>query len=89
MVSDRIVTELPSGRPILKAATAGSMNVRWRATWSTFGPHAIGSERFVTVSSGRSFAQVAGAILRKQARGRTLIRMRPLVQVQPGPQIGP
>jgi hypothetical protein len=39
------------------------------SAWSTFGPHPIGAERFVTVSSGRSFAQVAGAILRKQARG--------------------
>ena len=38
------------------------------AAWSTFGPHAIGAERFATVSSGSSFAQVAGAILRKQAR---------------------
>jgi len=37
--------------------------------WSTFGPHAIGSERFAMVSSGRSFAQVAGVILRNQARG--------------------
>jgi hypothetical protein len=36
--------------------------------WSTFGPHAIGSERFATVSSGASFAQVAGAILRKRVR---------------------
>ena len=36
--------------------------------WSTFGPHAIGPERFATVSSGTSFAQVAGAILGKQAR---------------------
>ena len=45
-----------------------------RPAWSTFGPHPIGAERFVTVSSGRSFAQVAGTILRKQARGRTLIR---------------
>ena len=40
---------------------------RW--AWSTFGPHPIGAERFVAVSSGRSFAQVAGAILRKQAQG--------------------
>src|SRR4029453_3478237 len=30
------------------------------------GPHAIGPERFATVSSGASFAQVAGVILRKQ-----------------------
>jgi hypothetical protein len=37
--------------------------------WSTFGPHAIGAERFATVSSGRPFAQVAGPILRKQAQG--------------------
>src|SRR4029453_11628507 len=40
-----------------------------RQAWSTFGPHAIGAERFATVSSGRSFAQVAGAILQKQAPG--------------------
>jgi hypothetical protein len=37
--------------------------------WSTFGPHAIGAERFLAVSSGTSFAQVAGPILQKQARG--------------------
>lgn len=36
--------------------------------WSTFCPHPIGTQRFATVSSGTSFAQVAGAILRKQAR---------------------
>ena len=35
--------------------------------WSMFGPHAIGTERFLAVSSGASFAQVAGAILGKQA----------------------
>jgi hypothetical protein len=35
--------------------------------WSTFGPHAIGTEWFTTVSSGASFAEVAGAILREQA----------------------
>jgi hypothetical protein len=40
-----------------------------RPAWSTFGPHPIGAERFVTVSSGKSFAQVAGTILRKQAQG--------------------
>jgi hypothetical protein len=39
-----------------------------RQAWSTFGPHAIGAERFATVSSGTSFAQVVGAILHKQAR---------------------
>ena len=39
-----------------------------RRAWSTFGPHPIGAERFATVSSGRSFAQVAGAILGKQGR---------------------
>jgi hypothetical protein len=32
------------------------------------GPHAIGTERFPTVSSGSSFTQVAGVILGKQAR---------------------
>jgi len=51
--------------------------------WSTFGPHAIGVERFATVSSGPSFAQVAGAILGKQPWWRTLIRMRSQVQVLP------
>jgi hypothetical protein len=30
--------------------------------WSTSGPHAIGTERFTTVPSGASFAQVAEAI---------------------------
>ena len=39
------------------------------STWSTFGPHTIGAERFAAVSSGKSFAQVAGAILRKQVPG--------------------
>jgi len=37
--------------------------------WSTFGPHAIGAERFVAVSSGASFAQVASVILGKRAQG--------------------
>jgi len=32
-----------------------------------FGPHATGAERFLAVSSGAPFAQVAGAILGKQA----------------------
>jgi hypothetical protein len=36
--------------------------------WSTFGPHAIGTERFPAVSSATSFVQVAGAILQKRAR---------------------
>ena len=40
-----------------------------RRAWSTFGPHAIGAERFLAVSSGTSFAQVAGPILGKRARG--------------------
>jgi hypothetical protein len=43
-----------------------------RAGWrgrSTFGPHPTGTQRFATVFSGRSFAQVAGAILRKQVPG--------------------
>jgi hypothetical protein len=41
--------------------------------WSTFGPHPIGYERFLTVSNGTSFAQATAAILGKQALGRTLI----------------
>ena len=36
--------------------------------WSTFGPHANGTERFIAVSSGASFAQVAGVILGKRAQ---------------------
>jgi hypothetical protein len=36
--------------------------------WSMFGPHATGAERFATVSNGTPLAQVAGAILREQAR---------------------
>jgi hypothetical protein len=31
--------------------------------WSTFGPHATGAERFLTVSSGTPFAQVGEAVL--------------------------
>src|SRR5215218_10904596 len=50
------------------AKRSASARAAWRGR-STFGPHAIGTQRFATVSSGRSFAQVAGAILRKQARG--------------------
>ena len=53
--------------------------------WSTFGPHPIGCERFLTVSNGTSFAQATAAILGKQALGRTLIRMRSQVQVLAGP----
>jgi hypothetical protein len=44
--------------------------------WSTFGPHAIGTERFPAVTNGTSFAQVAGAILRNRPWCRTLIRTR-------------
>jgi hypothetical protein len=47
-----------AGQPIAPAGPA----------WSTFGPHATGAERFLTVSSGTPFAQVAEAIQGKQAR---------------------
>jgi hypothetical protein len=40
-----------------------------RARGSTFGPHAIGTQRFPTVSSSTSFAQATGAILGKRAYG--------------------
>jgi hypothetical protein len=53
------------------AAASGS-----ERAWSMFGPHPSGAERFATVASGTSFAQVAGAILRNRAAWRTLIRMR-------------
>jgi hypothetical protein len=49
--------------------------------WSTIGPHAIGSERALAVSSGASFAQVADRIPRNRPGCRTLIRMRSQVQV--------
>jgi hypothetical protein len=42
---------------------------RERACPVHVGPHAIGAERFLALSSGTSFAQVAGAILGKRARG--------------------
>src|SRR5829696_2874939 len=72
--------EVPGSRPILGAAGGGSPCQARSATrsaaapasgraWSTFGPHAIGAERFLAVSSGISFAQVAGPILGKRARG--------------------
>jgi hypothetical protein len=51
------------GSDACSAATTARLGV----TWSTFGPHAIGAERFVAVSSGASFAQVAAAILGKRA----------------------
>ena len=47
--------------------TRPSVTLIWTA-WSTFGPHAIGTEWSVTVSSGTSFAQVAGAMLGEQDR---------------------
>jgi hypothetical protein len=50
---------------------AGLVRQRGR---STFGPHAIGAERFATVSSGSSLAQVACAILGNQARVENLDR---------------
>ena len=34
----------------------------------TLGPHAIGAEQLLTVSSDTPFAQVAGAILQKLSR---------------------
>ena len=39
----------------------------WSPYLSTFGPHAIGTERFLAVSSGASFAQDADGTLRKEA----------------------
>jgi hypothetical protein len=57
---------------------------RERRAWSTFGLHAIGAERFTTVSSGASFAQVAGAILGNTPTCRTLIRMRFLQETLSG-----
>ena len=51
---------------------AGLDTLGWQVmvvAWSTFGPHPIGCERFLTVSNGTSFAQATAAILRKQSLG--------------------
>jgi hypothetical protein len=56
------------GAVYLESPTVGTRTQPTRSAWSTFNPHAIGTELFATVSSGASFAQVAGAILRKHAR---------------------
>jgi hypothetical protein len=45
--------------------------------WSTFGPHAIGAERFATVSSGTSLRRSPMRSCGNKPRCRTLIRMRP------------
>ena len=54
--------------PVPSPSAVQGDSPRRAPAWSTFGPHPIGTERFATVSSGTSFAQVAGAILGKQAR---------------------
>jgi hypothetical protein len=68
----------PAGRPGSLVAEDRSAEGRPRpdgtgpsCLCARLGPRlvAIGAERFVAVSSGRSFAQGAGAILRKQAPG--------------------
>ena len=48
------------GLPCQARSATRSTTARERGCWSTFGPPAIGTERFTTVSSGRSFAQVVG-----------------------------
>ena len=45
-------------------------------TWSTFGPHAIGTERFATVSSGASLRRSPMRSWGNRLGRRTLIRMR-------------
>jgi hypothetical protein len=52
--------------PTLRRRSQAQLAAGLTAAWSTVGPHAIGPERFATVSSGTSLAQVAGAILGKQ-----------------------
>jgi hypothetical protein len=47
----------------------------WRC-WSTFGPHAIGTERFATVSSGASLRRSPVRSCGNKPPCRTLIRMR-------------
>jgi hypothetical protein len=54
--------------PALWAAVHLSADHLGRALSTRPGPYAIGAERSVAVSSGTSFAQVVGAILKKQAR---------------------
>jgi hypothetical protein len=58
----------PAGLPCSTwSATPHAAAPQVTRAWSTFGPQAIGTERFPTASSGSSLAQVAGAILGKQA----------------------
>jgi hypothetical protein len=52
--------------PTLRRRSQAQLAAELTAAWSAFGPHAIGPERFATVSSGTSLAQVAGTILGKQ-----------------------
>jgi hypothetical protein len=70
MLSAKINAGFPQSDTDGAATGPGSAIHRALASgrWSTFGPHAIGVERFATVSSGPSFAQVAAVILREQAR---------------------
>jgi hypothetical protein len=56
-----------------------------RNAWSTFGPHAIGTERFATVSSGASLRRSPMRSWGNRLGRRTLIRMRSQVQVLAGP----
>jgi hypothetical protein len=52
--------------------------------WSTFGPHAIGTERYPAVSSGASWCRSQVGSCGYEA-GRALIGMRSQVQVLAGP----
>jgi hypothetical protein len=60
----------PAGVSLASQGPPGRAPLPPRAgrAWSTFGPHAIGAERFITVSSGTSSALVSHSILRKQSR---------------------
>jgi hypothetical protein len=56
-------------------AGLSSWDRRADLAWSTFGPHAIGTQRSVTVSSGASWCRSQVGSCGYEAGGRTLIRM--------------
>ena len=68
-----------------RSATRSAAAPRAGRAWSTFGPHAIGTERFATVSSGTSSRRSRVRSCGNRTGSRTLIRMRSQVQVLAGP----
>jgi hypothetical protein len=88
----RGVGEQPAGVSLLcDHAVEGVGDLAERSTvrpadiWSTFGPHAIGAERFPAVSSSSQLRRWQVRSWGNRPGGRTLIRMRSQDQVLAGP----